>query len=141
VAHVIGGALGVASHAWGGLGQLHALVRHTSDSGHAVAGGHAGFGSGEMAHTVHASTHGLAHRVISAGSLGHHEFGPVSRSAQLEVHAALGHGGEGSAIGISGAAVHILGIHGHDVFHHSLAGGIHFGHAGSGHGDEESEDD
>jgi len=139
VAHRVGGTLGVASHAGGGLGELHALVRHTSDSVQAVGVSRASFGSGEMASAGHASTHRLAHRVVSASSLGHWEFGPFSRAAELEVHSALGHGGEGGAVGIAGAGVHVLGLDGEDLFHHSAGAVVH--HVGSGQTDEESHHD
>jgi len=141
VAHVVGGALRVATHAWGVLGELHAFVHHTGHSSQTVSGRHAGLGSGEMAHAVHAAAHRLAHRVICAGALFHHEFRPVSRAAQLHVHAALAHGREGSAVGITGAAVHVLGLHGHDLSHPVLVGAIHVHHVGSGQADEENEDD
>jgi len=139
VAHVIAGALGVAAHAWGGLGELHAVVSHAHHAGQAVGGGHAGLGSGKVAHTTHAAAHRLAHRVVRASSLGHGEFGPVSRAADLEVLSALGLSGNVGAVHIGHAGGHVFGFHHHEVAHHALAAFVHLHHAGGGQTDEKSE--
>jgi len=111
MAHIISGALGEASFAGGSLGELSAFEGHTSHSGQAVSGGHASFGSREMALAHHATTHGLAHGVISAVTIDHHEFRPVSRTAELHGHAALGLSGHHGTVSIAFARLHVLGLH------------------------------
>jgi len=141
VAHLVSGALWVASHAWGSLGELHAFVRHTSNSLEAVHGGRAGFGSGKVALSAHASAHRLAHGVAGAVTVDHHKFGPFSRAAHLKVHAALGLSGNVGAVGISHARGHVLGIHHHDVAHDVLLHGIGHLHVGSSQTDEEGDNE
>jgi len=140
VAHLVSGALGVASRAWGGLGELSAFVGHAGHSLDAIGVVHAGLGSGKVALSHHASAHGLAHGVAGAVTIDHHELSPVSRAAQLEVHAALGLSGESGAVGIAGAGVHVLGLSHHDGFHHGFLVVVHF-HGGSGQTDEKGDDE
>jgi len=143
VAHIVSGALGEASFAGGSLGELSAFVGHAGDSLETVSGGRAGLGSREMALAHHASAHRLAHGIISAVTVDHHEFGPVSRAAELEVHAALGLAGNIGAVSIAFASLHVLGLNTHDVAHHHLTfGRIHGVHGISdGHSDQKSDDE
>jgi len=131
-------ALGVAAHAGCGLGHLHAIVRHARDTLEAVRVGHAGLWSGEMAHTVHASTHGLAHRVISASTLGHGKFGPLSWAAELEVHSALGLSRDPGTVSVRGARLHISSVGGHDGGHHVFSRRLGV-HIGDSHSDKDCE--
>jgi len=143
VAHVITGALGIAAHAGGGHGQLHTLVGHAGDSLEAISVGHAGLGSREMARAHHAAAHRLAHRVVSAGTLGHGDHRPVSRTADLEVLAAMGLALHHGAVGVTHAALHVLHVGRHYVLHHHGAFGVH-GHVhlvGHGHTDEENDNE
>jgi len=141
VAHVVAGASGIAAHAGCGLFHFHALVGHAGDALETVSVGHAGLGPGKVAFAHHAAAHRLAHRVIRAGALLHGDHGPVSRSAHLEVLAAVGHAvGHHGTVGIGHAALHLGHVGIHDVLHHHGAFRVHRRvHVGGNQTDEESE--